>query len=219
MEVQGSPKGKGVEQVDFQEFEPLELTLLDKPLDLSLLGKLCDASLAREDGGIGYVGSGGGFSNSIRPVRSNGLAAEVEPENNLLDVTKAVVQAKEVGIVNSHIRFRMEDSDLSKFSDSVGDIGKELERKAWQKVKRKQKKKLIKGNSLSLSVTSFPYLEDSKGRGKKSSKVPLPLFKREQLRLLSVGKRRVKRMVTRLKIVGCRGRFLHLLRVLNLCLK
>lgn len=73
--------------------------------------------------GRGDVGPGEKKQTAIGPIVSNGLVRQAASVKLISNIAKNVVPSKEVGRVNSHIRFRLEDSDLSDYSDSVGDIG------------------------------------------------------------------------------------------------
>lgn len=88
--------------------------------------------------------------------------------NNCDNFTNTAVKVKEVGRVNSHIRFNTEDSDLSESGESVDAVEENLDRKARQKAIRKHKRKQVSGNNLSLSLSNFPYLEMGKNEEKKS---------------------------------------------------
>ena len=63
-------------------------------------------------------------------------------------------KVREVGLVNRHVRFSLEDSDLSDFSDSIEDLGEDQENKALHKVRRRVKKKALGGGKKPPLVSS-----------------------------------------------------------------
>lgn len=120
----------------------------------------------------------------------NGLPTGSGPLLDLIkeapaDISTAVGgNNEEVGRVNSHVRFATEDSDLSDFSDSVGNLQEEQERKVLQKVKSKHKKKQGGGKSLIVGTTTLAQMADlvrgSRGKRKKTLKVSATSSKGEQ---------------------------------------
>jgi len=115
------------ELVDFEvceSCEPCVARQLHEPSKQRVVG-IQEGLLANGD-----VGPDVSFLKVDGPAWSNGPALELVSLHNLSDSAKEVRPAKEVGRVNRHIRFRHEDSDLSEFSDSMGDIGEEHGRNA-----------------------------------------------------------------------------------------
>lgn len=102
------------------------------------------------------------------------------PEDDFANVGD---KPQEVQRANSHIRFALEDSDLSEFSDSVGDLREEHERKVLQKSKRKQKKKNGGGKVPIMGKTSMVHMVDmvrgGRSKGKKCSKASVKSIQEE----------------------------------------
>ncbi|KEH40713.1 DUF4283 domain protein [Medicago truncatula] len=86
--------------------------------------------------------------NNTGPIFSHGLSVDICGLEADSIFAKGGVNNREVGRVNSHVRFRSEDSDLSEFSDSVGDFREEHERKVLHKAKWRLKKKTGGGKSI-----------------------------------------------------------------------
>jgi hypothetical protein len=135
------------------------------------------ADQAREsDGLMGMevdVGSacGKGSVGPLLHLVSNGPKVVIS-EDNISEGVKDKEQ--EVGKVNSHIRFVHEESDLSDFSDSVGDRREDEEKKVLHKAKRRHKKKAEGGSIPPLGNLSRALMGDlvkgSRCTRKKNSK-------------------------------------------------
>lgn len=81
-------------------------------------------------------------------------------------------EAREVSLVNKHVRFSLENSDLSDFSDSIEDLGEDQEKKALHKVKKRSKRKALGGGKVP-PLVSFSFVQmavsfkGNNGKGKK----------------------------------------------------
>jgi hypothetical protein len=76
-----------------------------------------------------------------------------------------------VRLVNQHVCFYFEDSDLSEFGDYLAAIGEDPEQKALQKVRRRHKKKLIGGGKpLPMETPNFIQMSKMIKGGKGISK-------------------------------------------------